>query len=184
MNKIPVKVVWVKDIKGDVHSSVMLAIEELIDEVPSTDFNSIKTFNSQYINLIKECKERLKNGKIKNRIPALVYWQVGNKLLTFVEANDAQYKFTNYRLAFQRDLDLTDSYIGIIMDFPKFFKENEVLNSIPMSYYFELILKARTLEEQNLLKLEKERFIKLSKEGKLPDHKAYRESLKDKLSSK
>lgn len=40
MNKIPVKVVWIKDIKGAVHSSVMLAIEELIDEVPSTDFNS------------------------------------------------------------------------------------------------------------------------------------------------
>ena len=184
MNRIPVKVVWIKDIKGNVHSSVMLAIEELTNAMPSTDFTSIKKFNSEYMGLITYCKELLTIGKVKNRIPANVYWQVGKNLVTFVETNETEYKFTNYRAAFQRDLNLTDSYIGIIMDFPKFFKEKEVLKTIPMSYYFELILKARSLEEKNLLNPEKERLIKLSNENKLPDHKIYRESLKSILSTK
>ena len=181
MNKIPVKVVWVKDINGIKHSSVMLAMEDIIGEIPSTDFASVKKLNTQFIDLISNCKNMLKNGKIKNKILPNSYWQVGNNLLTFVETNELHYKFKNYRVAFQRELDITDSYVGVIMDFPKFFEEKDVSDSIPMSYYFELILKARALEEKHILKLEKERLKELSETKKLPDHKTYRKILKERL---
>lgn len=181
MNKIPVKVVWVKDINGIKHSSVMLAMEDIIGEIPSTDFASVKKFNTQFIDLISNCKNMLKKGKIKNKILPNSYWQVGNNLLTFVETNELHYKFKNYRVAFQRELDITDSYVGVIMDFPKFFEEKDVSDSIPMSYYFELILKARALEEKHILKLEKERLKELSETKKLPDHKTYRKILKERL---
>ena len=181
MDKIPVKVVWVKDINGKNHSSVMLAMEDIIGEIPSTDFASVKKFNSQYIDLISNCKNLLKKGKIKNKIRPSTYWQVGKNLLTFVETNELHYKFKNYRVAFQRDLVLTDSYVGVIMDFPKFFKEEEVSDSIPMSYYFELILKARALDEKHILKIEKEKLKELSDTRKLPDHKTYRKILKERL---
>ena len=181
MNKIPVKVVWVKDINGKKHSSVMLAMEDIIGEIPSTDFASVQKFNSQYIDLISNCNNMLKSGKIKNKIHPSAYWQVGKNLLTFVETNELHYKFKNYRVAFQKDLDITDSYVGVIMDFPKFFEEEDVLDSIPMSYYFELILKARALEGKHILKLEKERLKELSETKKLPDHKTYRKTLKKRL---
>lgn len=181
MNKIAVKVVWVKDINGKKHSSVMLDMDDIVGETPFTNFDSVKKFNSQYTDLIKSCKNMLKSGKIKNKTLPSTYWKVGKKLLSFVESSELNFRFKNYRVAFQRDLAITDSYVGVIMDFPKFFEEKDVIDSIPMSYYFELILKARTLEEKHILKMEKEKLKELSETKRLPDHKTYRKILKARL---
>lgn len=181
MKKIPVKVVWVTDINNNIHSSVMLAMEELVNKSGRVDYSVVKKFNDDYKKLIVKCKEIMSSHSNKNRIQPIGYWKVGNMLNTFVEQKESNFRFTNYRIAFQKDLEVTDSYIGIIMDFPKFFEEEEVLNEIPMSYYFELLLKARKLSDSNKFKGEKENLIKLYYDHRLPDHKRYRKMLKDNL---
>ena len=108
---------------------------------------------------------------------------MGEALSRFVEENNANFKFINYRIAFQKDVGITDSYIGVIMDFPKFFNENEVNDGIPMSYYFELILKARSLIKIQKLECEKKKLIQMHDNRNLPDHKTYRKMLKAIISS-
>jgi hypothetical protein len=182
MEKIPVKVVWVKDINSKIHSSVMVAMDELVGSAGRVDYSSVKKFNEDYQKLISKCKKVMTSHKVKSRIQPSGYWKVGDILNEFVGQNESNFRFTNYRVAFQRDLDVTDSYIGIIMDFPKFFKENEVINGLAMSYYFELLLKARILLKTNKFDSEKEKLINLHKEGRLPDHKSYRKMLKELVS--
>ncbi|RJQ25806.1 hypothetical protein C4565_07990, partial [Candidatus Parcubacteria bacterium] len=58
------------------------------------------------------------------------------------------------------------------------FKEGEVLDEIPMSYYFELTLKKRQLAKKGLFENEKKRLLKMAKDGALSGHKEYRQELK------
>jgi len=79
---------------------------------------------------------------------ASLYWKLGKLLNDFISRTEEEFIFTNYRVAFQRDLGITDSYVGVIVDFPKFFDESEVLPNVAMSHYFELLLKARRLSDE------------------------------------
>ncbi len=179
MEKIPVRVVWVKDSSGEVRSSVMVAFEEMMTEFSNEDYSAVRTFNTEYRNLIERGHLLMNNGRRKGRILSSTYWQLGHLLATFVENNSSNFRFLNYREAFQKDLKVTDSYIGVIMDFPRFFTKKEILDAIPMSYYFELLLKARALLSKNLLRAEKEKLKNLGQKGVLPTHKTYRKSLSD-----
>ena len=178
MNKVPVKIVWVKDINGKEHSSAMIAMEEMMRSVSAKDYSSVREFNREYKNLVDECRGIIKKQGIGNKISPRAYLNVGEALSRFVEENNANFKFINYRIAFQKDVGITDSYIGVIMDFPKFFNENEVNDGIPMSYYFELILKARSLIKIQKLECEKKKLIQMHDNRNLPDHKTYRKMLK------
>ncbi len=183
MKKIPVKIVWIKDINGQEHPSAMIAMEEIMGSVSLRDYSSVRLFNQEYKKLVDECREIIRKKKIKNKLPPSGYLKVGAALSAFVEKNESNFKFTNYRVAFQKDLDITDSYVGVIMDFPKFFDETEVDDSIPMSYYFELILKSRSLIKIKKFESEKRRLIDMREKGELPDHKTYRKMLKDIINS-
>lgn len=181
MVKIPVKVVWIKDINNHVHPSIMIAMNEVVSDFGKVDYDSIKRFNKEYNEVISDCKEVLKVYKKKGRIQPIGYWKVGFILNNFVEQKESDFKFTNYRIAFQKDLVISDSYIGVIMDFPKFFEEREIVNEVKMSYYFELLLKARALFGVGKFNAEKKKLVRLEHEGKLPDHKTYRQMLKETL---
>lgn len=113
----------------------------------------------------------------RSKIQPLGYWLIGKMLNKFVTQVDSHSRFTNYRIAFRKDLEVTDSYIGIIMDFPRFFKRDEVVNGILMSHYFELLLKARRLSDNRRFEFEKRNLIQIYNEHRLPYHRLYRKML-------
>ena len=177
MNKVPVKIVQATDMHGNKQVGVMLDIAYYNNTKGNPD-KKVKKFEDVYFETIKNAKN-LYNTKSKRGKNSIYYWKLSKLLLTLNEKTETEFEITNYRTALQRDFGITDSYIGVLFDFGKFFHEEEVINTIPMSVYFEITIKARKLEKLGLLEKEKINLIKLAKEGKVPDHKGYRKILSE-----
>lgn len=174
--KVPIKIVQVKDMHGNKHIGAMLDIQ-YYNNAKGNPSEKIKKFEGLYFETIKKAKDLYDiKGKRGN---SRYYWKLGNILRNFNEKTETEFEITNYRTALQRDFGITDSYIGVLFDFCKLFKEDEIIDIIPMSVYFEFTLKARKLEKLGLLNEEKDKLFKLADQGKIPDHKGYRKMLSE-----
>lgn len=182
MQKIPVRIVQTKDIHGNKKVGVMLDISYYQDSGGDPDAK-VKKFKNLYFDTIKEARKLYRATKRKGAKNSKYYWKLSNLLQQFNGKTENEFEITNYRTALQRDFGLTDSYVGVIFDFGKFFAEEEVLDKIPMSVYFELTLKKRQLDKFGLFEEKKSRLLKMTTEGKVPGHKEYRQKLKDLISA-
>lgn len=181
---VPIKVISVKDIHGTPHITTVIDVDYVLQDGSEYNQKDMERFRENY----KAAMEAARKGiaQAKKSLPSERphrFWAIGKQLTAFLDKWDSQFVLTNYREAFQRELGLTDSYIGVILDFPKFFSESETMSGLPMGYYFELLLKARKLQSVGKLEIKKKELLQLSKLAKHPGHKKYRQALNEFVSS-
>lgn len=173
-NQIPVRIIQAQDSHGNKQVGVTLDISYYV-ETNGDPSQQVEQFKKLYFSTLAEAKKLLGRKKRKS---STQYWKLGKILQEFNEKTENEFFITNYRTALQRDFGLTDSYVGIIFDFGKFFKESEIIDKIPFSVYFELLLKTRQLSTKGIFEKEKRRLLVMAKKGQIPGHKEYREELK------
>jgi len=118
--------------------------------------------------------------KKKTERKASHFWKVGKLLFDFNKSITNEFEITNYTQAIIRDFGLYDrSHVGHTLQFGEFFNEKDILDSIPMSTYLELIWKANLLKKRGILEKEKKRLLKRAKNKTLPPHKEYRVELNE-----
>ncbi|MGI0068827.1 MAG: hypothetical protein ACREAN_01070 [Nitrosopumilaceae archaeon] len=177
LGKIPVKVIVTKDHEGRDQVETMIDLEHFFD-LSINSLDDLKEFKESYLNLIRNAKEILDEIRKKRQIGnSSLYWKLGLLLDDFLN-NSAKFNFTNYRKAFEREIGLTDTLIGILLDFPKVFEKKEVDDRIPFSYYLELTQKARKLERKNQLTKAKEELHRVVIPTDHPDTMQFRKNLK------
>ncbi len=184
MAKIPIKVISVKDIHDNSHITTVIDADYVLRESSNYSQQDMDEFRKRYKATMESIRKDIEQAK-KSPPPERPhqFWLIGKCLSEFLDQLDAEFVVTNYREAFQRELGLTDSYIGILLDFPKFFSEPETKWGLSMGYYFELLLKARKLQSAGKLETKKKELMQTAKAGKLQGHKKYRQSLNDFIGS-
>jgi hypothetical protein len=177
MKKIPVKIVETRDIHDNKKLGVMLDISYYHQNSSVNPDEKVKQFRELYLNTVQQAKKIYKQSKRKRGSNTDYYRQFSKLLRDFNERTENEFLVLGYRQALARDFGLTDSYVGVLLDFIKFFKEAEVLPTIPMSIYFELTIKKRKLERLGIFEREKTQLLENARIGKIPDHKGYRQYL-------
>ena len=176
--KIPVRIVQAHDVYGNKQVGVTLDISYYVDGGEDAS-KQVEKFRRLYFTTLNKAKKLLGNKKRKT---SKQYWHLSKLLQDFNAETENEFFITNYRTALERDFGITDSYVGVIFDFGKFFNEEEIIDEIPFSVYFELALKKRKLDKLGLFAKEKEALLKKVKTEKIPIHKDYRNYLKNLLS--
>jgi hypothetical protein len=151
-----------------------------VDNYFKKDLNverELKQFKIEYNLLIENAKNFMLETKHRKKGNARIYWKLARALHDFLERSNNKFRITNYRKAFERDLDLTDSVIGILLDFARFFKENEIDDRISISLYYEIVRKARKLEKVGLLQSAKIQLSQMADNNVSQDAKKYRRML-------
>ncbi|MCA9828199.1 MAG: hypothetical protein KC444_07410 [Nitrosopumilus sp.] len=94
-----------------------------------------------------------------------------------------EFEITNYTEAISRDFGLSKDYHYDISSIVQIFKKNEILDSVPFSYYRALKRKRSDLKQLGLFEKEKKRLNKLGKENKLPGREKYKIELIELINS-
>ena len=183
LDKIPVRIIRSKNQLGKFQDDIIMDCNDAISFGPSIR-TKIRKFKKRYSKLLDDIKKLSKKGKRKQSSD---YWKIGQLIIDFNKNIEKEFVIINYRQVIARigkKHSLSDSQIGIIMQFAETFKKEEVLDKIPFTFYLEFVLKQSQLASKNLLEQEKARLLELGKKGKLPDHKKYRSELKLLVNSK
>ena len=181
MKQIPVKIVEYT-ISGETRKNVMIDLMDTY-EISGNVENKIKKFKKKYFDLIKISEEIFPKEKSKRK-PSH-FWQMGKLLYDFNKSIENEFEITNYQQAVIRDFPLYNrSVVGHVIQFGEFFNKKDIVDTISMSHYMELIWKSSLLQKMKKLEGEKKRLIKRANEKTLPPHKEYREELNELVESK
>jgi len=185
LQKIPVRIVQTQDMHGNKKVGVMLDIQ-YYQSRPNIDPDAkVKEFKELYFGTIEQANKILRTTKSKGTSRnSKYYWKLSELLRHFNEQTQNEFEISNYAAALQRDFGLTDSYVGLILNFGKYFKEDEVLDEIPFNVYLELTRKKGKLERLGIFQQEKSKLLMMAtKEGKIPNGMAYRKALAELIQS-
>jgi len=174
MKKIPIKIIEFSD--GD--NMIQEVMIDLVDTMQIDGDPEIKTakFRKKYLDLVKKAQKVLPTEKTKRK--ASHFWKIGKLLYDFNKSIANEFEITNYNQAVIRDFKLYDkSQVGHIIQFGEFFQKKDIVDSISMSTYLELIWKANILKRAGKLEAEKKRLLQRAKDKTLPSHKEYRKEL-------
>jgi len=174
MQKVPVKIVQTKDIHGTKKIGVMLDVAYYIESVTDPDAQ-VKKFKKLYIDTLEKAKDLIPYKGSKRSTKD--FWKLSKLLLDLKKSTGNEFIITNFRNALQRDFLFTGRYVARIVEFAQIFKKNEILDSILISYYIELIQKKSKLEKLGIFEKEKKRLLKMGMEDTLPGVMQYRQQL-------
>ena len=177
MKQIPVKIVEYT-ISGETRKNVMI---DLLDtyEISGNAENKIKKFKKKYFDLVDEANTLFFGksndvSKTRKEKPSSLYWKLGNLLYNFNKEIENEFEITNYTEAISRDFALSKDYHYDISTIIEIFKKNQILDSVPFSYYRALKRKRSELQKLNLFQKEIERLNKMGTENKLPGREKYK----------
>ena len=143
-----------------------------------------RKFKKEYLKLIADAKKiastKNKKFKKKKKFSSLDWWNLGKLLDDFNKKIENEFVIKNYTQSICRDLEgfeLSDTEVGVIRQFARYFTKDEVLEEISIAHYRDFTWKRNQLLEHGILDQEKNRLVKMGKEKKLPDHKKYRKEL-------
>ena len=187
MTKIPVKIIEFSD--GD--KKIQEVMIDLVDtmQIDGDPGKKIEQFRDEYFDLVKQAEQlfygnNMTQKKKYQNLPSSTYWKLGKLLQTFSDKFDNLFEITNYSEAISRDFGLSKDYIYDLLTIVKIFKKNEILDSIPFSYYRALKRKKSELDEVGLFETEIKRLNKLGKEDNLPGREKYKLELIEIIKSK
>ena len=157
--------------------SIMIDVGNYLDAGRNPDIK-LQKFKKLYFDTVKNAKELFygttgKDKKYQN-LPSSLYWNLGELLRKFNETIENEFEITNYTEAISRDFGLSTDYIYDLLTIVKFFKKNEILDSVYFSYYRALKRKRKDLERLGLFEKEKKRLNNLGKQNKLPGREQYK----------
>ena len=175
MKKIPVKIVEITSPSNQKAVEVMLDVYDYYN-VKGDTYKKIKDFRQSYFEKVRRARDIMPKDRSSRK--ASHFWKIGRLLYEFNKSIKNEFEITNYNHAIMRDFGLYDkSHIGHTIQFGEFFNKKDIVDSIPMSTYLELVRKANTLKKSGLFEKEKKRLLKMSEDKNLPPHKKYREEL-------
>ena len=177
MQKISVRIDWTKDDTGKYETQIVMGSNDFFSS-GTTIRNEIKQFKRKYLDFVKKAQDIMPKNKSERK--SSHFWKIGELLYNFNKEVENEFFITNYSEALMRDLEYFKSprTIAYILELGKFFKRNEISDSIPITLYLELLYKRNTIQQLNLFENEKSRLLKLAKEKKLPIKMEYRNQLK------
>jgi hypothetical protein len=179
MNKVPVKIVEYT-ISGEIRKNVMI---DLIDtyEITGDVEKKIKVFKKKYFDLVNHAKNIFygvdTSSKTRKEKPSSLYWKLGILLHDFNKDIKNEFEITNYTEAISRDFALSKDYHYDISTIIEIFKKNQILDSVPFSYYRALKRKRSDLIKLGLFDNEIKRLNKMGTENKLPGREKYKVEL-------
>ena len=178
--KIPVKIVQAQDMYGNKKIAVMLDVSYYL-ETKKFSQEKINTFKKLYLETVSKARKLFYGDenieKKYQNVPSTVYWKLGELLRKFNEKIENEFIITNYTQALHRDFGLSKDYVYDLLVISKLFTKNEIIDSVPFSYYRALMRKSNELKKQNLLQKEKLRLNKIGRTNKLPGRENYKKEL-------
>ncbi len=179
--KIPVKVVQVTNIHGEKKIGVMLDLSYYLGEETNLD-QKVQVFRDLYLCTVMKARKIFygqDKGETKKYrdLPSSTYWMLGDVLSQFNDEIENEFIITNYAVALERDFGLSRGYVHELLKFVKLFKQNEVLDLIPMSYYRVLMRKRSQLEKLGIFEREKVQLLNIGRQDKLPGRENYKREL-------
>ena len=177
MKKIPVKIIEFSD--GD--RMVQEVMIDLIDtmQLEGDPGEQIEAFRNSYFDFVKKVKtlfygsEQSKKKK-RQTLPSSVYYRVGELFQKFNNEIKNRFEITNYTEAISRDFGLSIDYHYDISTIVQVFKKNQIIDSVPFSYYRALKRKRSDLEKSDLFQKEIKRLNKMGLENALPGREKYK----------
>ena len=177
VQRISVRIDWTKDDTGKYETQIVMGSNDFFSS-GATIRNEIKQFKRKYLDFVKKAQDIMPKNKSERK--SSHFWKIGELLYNFNKEVENEFFITNYSEALMRDLEYFKSprTIAYILELGKFFKRNEISDSIPITLYLELLYKRNAVQQLNLFEKEKSRLLKLAKEKKLPIKMEYRNQLK------
>jgi len=180
MKKIPIKIVELTSPSGKTAKEVMLDVYDYY-EIEGAQ-QKLNEFKKQYFQIVNDAEKLFYGKKINEKkkyqnLPSSVYWKLCILLNNFNKQIENEFEITNYIEAISRDFGLSKDYIYDMLTIVKIFNKNEIIDSVPFSYYRALKRKYHELKKFSLFENEKKRLNKMGKEDKLPGRENYKEEL-------
>lgn len=176
MKKIPVQIVELTSPSGKKAIDVMIDIYDY-NEIEKGQ-EKIKQFKKKYFEYVKRAEKLFygddKPSKKRTDKPSSTYWQLGTLLQKFNKEIKNEFEITNYTEAISRDFALSKDYHYDIFTILQIFKKDEILDSVPFSYYRALKRKRSDLKKLGLFEQEIKRLNKLGINNKLPGRENYK----------
>ena len=183
---MPVKIVQTQDKHGTKKISVMIDFSYIADSEYNLK-NKLDDFKKMYFTMLDSAKKLFfgKSDGVKyQRLPSSTYWKLGKILESFNESIENDFLITNYYKAVSRDFGLSQDYISDLFCIIKYFKEDEIIDSVYFSYYRALKRKRSILVSLGLFDQEKKRLNKLGAANNLPGREKYKKQLMDRINKK
>lgn len=173
MEKIPIRITWIKNKDEILEPEIILDMEDFF-EFEGSITDAIIEFKKKYSKTLKKARKCIPQ---KNTCSSKDFWNLSKILLELKNATNDKFIITNFNEALEQDFLFTDSYVIRILEFAKYYKKREILDSISFSYYVELNQKKIKLEKIGMFVTEKRRLLKMGKMNNLPKLMTYRKQL-------
>ena len=177
--KIPIRITWIKNKDGFHEPEISLDIDDFF-EFEGSITDAIVEFKKKYSKTLKQASKFIPQKGAHRR--SNDFWNLSKILLDLKNATDDKFIITNFEEALQKDFLFTGRYVRKILEFAKYYNKNEILDSIPISYYIELNQKKTKLEKIGMYAKERGRLLKMGKTNNLPVLMEYRIQLQKMVS--
>lgn len=174
MEKIPIRITWIKNKNNILEPEIILDLEDFF-EFEGSITDTIIEFKKKYSKTLKKAHKFIPQKDAHRS--SIDFWNLSKILLDLKNATNDKFLITNFNEALQHDFLFTGRYVEKILEFAKYYKKREILDSISLSYYVELNQKKIKLEKIGMFAKEKERLLKMGKMNNLPKLMTYRKQL-------
>ena len=183
VKKIPIKIVQVQDIHGTKKRSVMLDASYYFESKDNSN-KKVEEFKKLYFKVVEELNHLFYGNhahKKYRNLPSSLYYEVATIIHQFNHKIENDFFITNYDEALHSDFDLSKDYIYDLRIIPQIFRKNEIIDSVPFSYYRALMRKKKQWDNFNMFDFEKKRLNEMGKNNKLPGRENYKKELNNTL---
>jgi hypothetical protein len=174
--KIPVKIIQIQDIHGTKNTGVMIDFNYYFESKDNSN-KKVEEFKELYDKVIEEIKYLFygKDDQKKYRnLPSSLYYELATIIQQFNQKIEHEFFITNYDEALHRDFSLSKDYIYDLRIISQIFKKNEIIDSVPFSYYRALMRKKNQFDKYDGFNDEKKRLNDMGKNNKLPGRENYK----------
>ena len=183
VQRISVRIDWTKDDAGKYEIQIVMGSNDFFSSGTAIS-NKIKQFKRKYLELVKKAQKIFYGKKFDEKkkyqdLSSLVYYRIGDILQKFNKKIENEFEIINYTQAISRDFGLSQDYIYDLLTVVQVFKKDEIIKSIPFSYYRALKRKRSELTRLGLFEQEKKRLNRMGNEKKLPGREKYKVELID-----
>jgi len=172
--KIPIRITWIENKDGVLEPEINLDMEDFF-EFEGSITDAIMEFKKKYSKTLKKAHKLIpqKNAGRTSRD----FWNLSKILLDLKNDSNEKFSIINFNEALQQDFLFAKRHTDSILEFARYYKKREILDSISLSYYVELSQKKIKLEKIGMFAKEKRRLLKMGKVNNLPGLMIYRKQL-------
>jgi len=184
--KIHVKIAWIQNEHGKPEPEILMAGSDFFSSSSSIT-KKISNFKEIYLELIEAADKLRKSSKrqskkVSGHLSSKQIWKMSKLLADFKERTENDFEIINEKIAFSRDLKLSERLVREFLHFGKYFEEEEVHDEIPYSTYIEVCSKISSLKRKRIFDQEKAWLSERVAQKDVPKRDEYRKRLEEILS--